>query len=64
VRSEPTGARVTVDGRARGLTPLVLRDLAPGDHDVMVEWGRQKIRQTVRIEPGITSQLVVPLGPR
>lgn len=64
VRTEPANAKVTVDGRARGTTPLVLRDLAPGDHEVLLEAGRQKVRQTVRIEPGVTSQLVVPLGAR
>ena len=64
VRTEPANAKVTVDGRARGTTPLVLRDLAPGDHEVLLEAGKQKIRQTVRIEPGMTSQLVVPLGGR
>jgi hypothetical protein len=64
VRTEPASARVTVDGRARGNTPLVLRDLAPGDHEVLLEAGRQKVRQTVRIEAGLTSQLVVPMGNR
>jgi hypothetical protein len=64
VRTEPANAKVTVDGRARGTTPLVLRDLAPGDHEVLLEAGRQKVRQTVRIEPGMTSQLVVPLSGR
>jgi PEGA domain-containing protein len=62
VRSEPNRARVTVDGRYRGDTPLVLNDLPPGDHEVLLEAGRQKIRQSVRVEPGITSRLVVPLG--
>ena len=64
VRTEPANAKVSVDGRARGTTPLVLRDLAPGDHEVLLEAGRQKVRQTVRIEPGMTSQLVVPLSGR
>jgi hypothetical protein len=64
VRTEPVSAKVTVDGRARGNSPLVLRDLAPGDHEVLLEAGRQKIKQTVRIEPGMTSQLVVPMGSR
>lgn len=64
VRTEPTNARVSVDGRFRGMSPLILRDLAPGDHEVLLEAGRQKIRQMVRVEPGMTSQLVVPLGVR
>jgi hypothetical protein len=61
VRSDPARARVTIDGRYRGDTPLVLRDLAPGDHEVLLESGKQKVKQTVHVEPGITSQLVVPL---
>jgi hypothetical protein len=64
VRTDGATARVSVDGRARGTTPLSLRDLAPGDHEVVLEAGRQRVRQTVRIEPGVTSQLVVPMGPR
>lgn len=64
VRTEPATAKVTVDGRPRGTTPLVLRDLAPGDHEVVLEAGRQRVRQTVRIEPGMTSQLVVSMGGR
>jgi hypothetical protein len=64
VRTDGTSARVTVDGRARGSTPLSLRDLAPGDHEVLLDAGRQRVRQTVRIEPGVTSQLVVPMTGR
>jgi hypothetical protein len=64
VRTDGTSARVTVDGRARGSTPLSLRDLAPGDHEVLLEAGRQRVRQTLRIEPGVTSQLLVPMTGR
>jgi hypothetical protein len=62
VRSDPGKARVTVSGQYRGETPLVLKDLPPGDVDVLVQSGGREVRQRVRIEPGITSQLVVPLG--
>jgi hypothetical protein len=62
VRSEPARARVTVGGQYRGETPLVLQDLPPGEVDVVVQSKTREVRQTVRIEPGITSQLVVPLG--
>jgi hypothetical protein len=61
VRTEPARARVTIDGRYRGDSPLALKDLAPGDHEVLLEAGKQKVKQTVRVEPGITSQLVVPM---
>lgn len=62
VRTEPPGAQVTVGGQERGRTPLVVRDLPPGEVEVVVRLGGREVRQTVRIEPGLTSQLVVPLG--
>ena len=34
VTSEPEGATVVVDGVEKGVTPLVLHDLAPGNHHV------------------------------
>jgi hypothetical protein len=61
VRSDPPGARVSIDGQFRGITPLLLRDLTPGEHVVLLEGDRQ-MTQTVRIEPGVTSELVVALG--
>ncbi|MEP7118433.1 MAG: PEGA domain-containing protein [Acidobacteriota bacterium] len=61
VRSEPSKAKVTIDGRARGSTPLTLRDVPPGDYQVVLERAGWKSTQTVRIEPGSTAQLVVPI---
>jgi hypothetical protein len=61
VRSAPATAKVSVAGQYRGTTPLVLKDLPPGDIEVLLQSGSRQVRQTVRIEPGITSQLVVPL---
>jgi PEGA domain len=61
VRSEPSKARVTVDGHERGSTPLTLRDVAPGDHQVVLERAGWKSTQVVRVEPGGIAQLVVPI---
>lgn len=61
VRSEPSKAKVTIDGRERGSTPLTLRDVAPGNYKVVLERGGWKSTQTVRIDPGTTAQLVVPI---
>ena len=36
VETEPLGARVLIDDRERGVTPLTLDDLGLGDHDVRV----------------------------
>ncbi len=64
VRSDPPGARVTIDGQPRGTTPVTVRDLAPGDHQVVLEAGGRKVTQAVRVDAGITAQLVVPLPRR
>ncbi|MFA5910979.1 MAG: PEGA domain-containing protein [Vicinamibacterales bacterium] len=64
IRSEPPGARVTIDGQNRGTTPVTIRDLAPGEHQVVLEGGGRKVTQPVRIDAGITAQLVVPLPRR
>ena len=61
IRSEPSGARVTIDGQPRGTTPATIRDLAAGDHVVVLEVGSRKVTQTVKIEAGSTAQLVVPI---
>jgi hypothetical protein len=61
VRSEPSAARVTIDGQARGSTPLTLRDVTPGDYQVVLERAGWKSTQTIRVEPGTIAQLVVPI---
>lgn len=61
VRSEPSPARVTIDGQARGSTPLTLRDITPGDYQVVLERAGWKSTQVVHIEPGTIAQLVVPI---
>lgn len=64
IRSDPPGARITIDGQSRGATPLTLRDLPPGDHNVVLEANGRKVTQAVKIEAGITAQLVVPMPRR
>jgi len=61
IRSEPAGARITIDGRPRGTTPTTISDLTPGDHTVVLEAGGRKVSQTVRIQAGTTAQLSVPM---
>jgi hypothetical protein len=65
VRTNPTGARVTVDGVARGTAPLTLDDVAPGEHTVVVAArDGDPVKQTVTVEADTTASLVVPLGVR
>jgi hypothetical protein len=62
VATQPSGARVSVDGVSRGTTPVTVSDLAAGDHTVALESDMGSVKQTVRIEAGNTASLVVPLG--
>lgn len=57
VTSVPVGAKVTVDGRARGVTPLTLRDLSVGTHTVLLESPQGSVRRTVTIADGKTETL-------
>lgn len=60
VTSEPSGAPVTIDGTARGTTPLALT-LAPGPHVVEVGTGSQARSQPVNVTRGSTFSLHVSL---
>jgi hypothetical protein len=63
VRTEPAGAQVSIDGVAQGPAPLVIPNLAPGSHAVLLEGAAGSVKQTtVVIEAGVTASLVVPLG--
>jgi hypothetical protein len=63
VKTEPAGARVSIDGVARGTTPVTVSDLPPGEHAVLLESSFGPVKQTVTIEAGITASLTVPLVP-
>jgi hypothetical protein len=62
VRTEPAGARVSVDGVARGVAPVTVPDLPPGEHTVLLESDLGSIKQTVTIEAGNTASLTVPMA--
>ena len=62
VRTEPAGAKVSVDGTPRGTSPVTVADLTPGEHAVLLESDRGSVKQIVTIEAGVTASLMVPLG--
>jgi hypothetical protein len=51
IESTP-GARVMVDGRDRGLSPLTLTDLRPGRHALVLQNDNGTVRRTVTIRAG------------
>jgi PEGA domain-containing protein len=62
VRTEPAGARVSVDGLPRGTSPVTVSDLTPGEHAVQLESDFGAVKQIVTVEAGLTASLVVPLA--
>jgi PEGA domain-containing protein len=62
VRTNPTGARVSVDGVAKGTAPVTLDEVTPGEHTVVVSTrDGDSVKQTVTVEADTTASLVVPL---
>ena len=62
VDSQPAGAKVTVDGVPRGVAPLTVADLLPGDHEVILESTDASARHVVNVQAGGTASLVAPVG--
>jgi hypothetical protein len=62
VLSRPSGAQVSVDGRAAGRTPLVISNLRAGAHDVRIELpGFRGWSTSVRVEPGERTRVAASL---
>ena len=62
ITTQPAGARVTIDGKAAGETPLTLDTMTPGRHVVVVTApSGASARRTVRVESGKTVAIDLPL---
>lgn len=61
IRSEPTGAHITIDGRSYGVTPTTLENISAGEHRILLKRGTLEARQRVRVEAGRTVSVVAPL---
>ena len=62
VRTDPPGATVTVDGQRRGVSPLVIQGLTPGQHTVGLQNSLTSVTEQVMVQAGATAALVVPLS--
>jgi hypothetical protein len=61
IRTEPSGARVSVDGQRRGTSPMTVAGLSPGTHTVMVEGEMGMMTNDVKVQAGAVSSLVLRL---
>jgi hypothetical protein len=62
VHSQPAGAKVVVDGTPKGVAPITLEGLPPGDHEVVLQNGTVSSRHVVKILAGTTASLVAPVA--
>ena len=62
ITSDPSGARITIDGARRGVTPLTL-PLPPGQHTVLLSDGTTNVSRTVNVAAGATSTVMAALAP-
>ena len=62
VQSQPAGAKVLVDGTERGVTPLVVQDLEPGEHAVVLQTDAGSVKHTVVVQAGVLATLSAPLA--
>jgi hypothetical protein len=61
ISSSTAGAKVMIDGRLMGKTPLTVSDLLPGKHEVTVEGENGSVSTMLIIEAGQTTELDVPV---
>lgn len=61
VRTEPAGAKISIDGTPMGKTPMTIVELVPGEHVVTLENDMGTVTQKVVIEAGVPAALMVPM---
>src|SRR5690606_32451043 len=61
IASTPTGANVLVNGQPRGVTPLELSDIEPGEHEIVLELDGRRVRQAVSVTGGATTTVALSL---
>jgi hypothetical protein len=63
ITTDPSGASVSVDGRASGVTPLTLTDVRAGSHQVVISRGASSVTRAVDVPAGATATVVATLAP-
>jgi hypothetical protein len=62
ITTQPGGARVSIDGKPAGETPLTLDSIKPGRHVItLVSTSGTTAKRTIRVEAGRTLALDIPL---
>src|SRR5262249_36385903 len=60
--SQPAGARVTVDGAVKGITPISITEIVAGPHQLTISNGETSIHRSVTIRGGSTASVDASLA--
>ena len=52
ITSQPSGAKVTIDGKPAGETPLTIDNVKPGRHTIAIASEQGSARRTIRVDAG------------
>jgi len=63
VDSTPPGAKVTLDGKARGVTPLLIDEIAAGTHVLLIQTSDGVIRRSVAVAADRTTEISESIYP-
>ena len=61
ILTDPPGARVSVDAQPRGVSPLLIDDLAVGEHTIVVTSDAGSARRTVMVSDAVAKEVVFSL---
>ena len=61
IETQPAGAKILIDGKPAGESPLTLEALPVGRHSVTLTTASGSVKRSVRIEAGRTLKLDVPI---
>ena len=61
IETQPAGAKISIDGKPAGESPLTIEALAAGRHIVTLTNDSGSVKRVIRVEPGRSMKLDVPI---
>lgn len=61
ITTDPAGARVSIDGAPRGVSPITATSLKPGPHTVTVSGPGEPVTRTVTVNAGAVASIIISM---
>ena len=62
ITTDPEGARVSIDGARRGVSPITVTDLKAGPHTVTVSGTGEPVNRTVMVQAGTVASIIISMS--